>query len=299
MDRIDAIRAFLAVADLGSFAGAARRLRLSSAAATRAVAMLEQELGTALLSRTTRSVRLTERGAVYAERCRRILADWEEASRLARGQDAAPRGLLSVTAPVLFGRMHVLPVAEALMARHPALNVRLTFVDRVAHLVEEGFDIAVRIGKLVDSALVGVPLAEVRRIVVAAPAYLAAHGEPVSPGELAAHRIMAFEGVAATDEWHFAGEPATSVAVSPRLWVNSAEAAIASVLRGHGITRVLSYQVQHELAAGTLRRLLKSFEPPPSPVSLLYQASRRGSPNIAAFVAEARQRFEAMAPHLV
>lgn len=291
MDRLDAMRTFLAVADLGSFAGAARKLRLSSAAATRAVAMLEEDLGTPLLNRTTRSVRPTERGAVYAERCRRVLAEVEEARSQARGEDAQPRGLLSVTAPVMFGRLHVLPMADALVARHPALNLRLTFVDRVTHLVEEGFDLAVRIGALSDSALVAVPLTEVRRVLVASPDYLGSHGTPALPADLKTHRIIAFEGVGSTNDWRFGGTEPTGVSVQPRLSVNSADAAIACALRGGGITRVLSYQVEHELAAGHLRRVLEPCEPAPIPVSLLYQASRRGSPNISAFVMQARERF--------
>jgi len=295
VDRLDAMRTFLAVADLGSFAGAARQLRLSSAAATRAVALLEAELGLAVLSRTTRSVRLTEPGSLYAERCRRILADVDDAKRQARGEDAAPRGLLSVTAPVMFGRLHLLPVVEALLARHPALDVRLTLVDRIVHLVEEGFDIALRIGSLNDSSLIAVPLTEVRRVLVATPAYLRKHGEPRAPVDLKAHQIVAFEGVGSTNDWRFGGEAPTGVTMHPRLSVNNADAAIALVLRGQGITRVLSYQVHDELAAGRLKRVLPKHEPVPVGVNLLYQASRRGSPNISAFVGEARRRFAALA----
>lgn len=291
MDRLDAMRTFLAVADLGSFAGAARQLRLSSAAATRAVALIEQDLGTPLLSRTTRSVRLTERGAVYAERCRRLLAEFDAARGEARGQDAEPRGLLTVTAPVLFGRLHVMPIAEALLAMHPALHLRLTLVDRVTHLVEEGFDLAVRIGSLADSGLVAVPLSQVRRMLVAAPAYLAAQGEPQQPADLRRHRIVMFEGVGSTNDWRFGPHGEARVTVQPRLSVNSADAAIDSALRGQGITRVLSYQVEPHLAAGRLQAVLTAHEPPPVPVSLLYPASRRGSPNIAAFVREAQRRF--------
>lgn len=296
MDKLDALRAFLAVADRASFAAAARSLRWSPAAATRAVAMVEAELGVALFHRTTRVVRLTEPGAIYAEHCRRILADLEAARSQVRGEDAAPRGTLSVTAPVVFGRLHILPVAEKLAAAHEALSVRLTFVDRVTHLVEEGFDIGVRIGVLPNSALIAVPLTEVRRVLVASPSYIAAHGEPGSPDELRQHAIIAFDGLEATDAWRFAavGHPdaaPSSVSLAPRLTVNSADAAIAAALRGRGITRVLSYQVEEAVADGRLRHLLRSHEPPAVPVSLLYQASRRGSANVMAFVREARARF--------
>jgi DNA-binding transcriptional LysR family regulator len=293
MDRLDAMRAFLGVADRASFAAAARALRISAATATRAVAMLEADLGVALFHRTTRVVRLTESGARYAEHCRRILDRLEAARSEVRGEDAAPRGLLSVTAPVVFGRLHVLPVAEALLAAHAALSIRLTFLDRVTHLVEEGFDLGVRIGVLPDSALVAVPLTEVRRVVVASPGYLAAQGEPASPADLRQHAVIAFDGMDATDAWHFPGAAAgpSSVTLAPRLVVNSADAAIAAAMRGQGITRVLSYQVREALEEGRLRRLLPAQEPPALPVSLVFQASRRGSPNIAAFVRAARARF--------
>ncbi|WP_198368645.1 LysR substrate-binding domain-containing protein [Roseomonas rosulenta] len=296
MDRLDALRSFLAVADLASFAAAARALRCSPAAATRAVAMIEAELGVVLLHRTTRVVRLTEAGALYAEHGRRILADMEAARSLVRGEHASPRGTLSVTAPVVFGRLHVLPIAEALAAAHPALAIRLTLVDRVTHLVEEGFDIGVRIGALPDSALVAVPLTQVRRVVVASPAYLATHGEPRSPDELRHHAIIAFDGLEATDAWRFAPPGQTAgasvrVAVSPRLIVNSADAATAAALHGRGITRVLSYQVEEAVRDDRLRHLLRAHEPPSVPVSLVFQASRRSSANIIAFVREARMQF--------
>jgi DNA-binding transcriptional LysR family regulator len=253
--------------------------------------MIEDDLGTPVLSRTTRSVRLTERGAIYAERCRRVLAEVEEARCQARDEDAEPRGLLSVTAPVMFGRLHVLPLTEALLHKHSALKIRLTFLDRVTHLVEEGFDLAVRIGTLNDSALVAVPLTEVRRVLVASPDYLRSQGTPGSPADLKKHSIVAFEGVGSTNEWRFGGAAPTNVNVQPRLSVNNADAAIGCALHGGGITRVLSYQVADELASGRLCRVLQPHEPAPVPVSLLYPSSRRGSPNITAFVAQARERF--------
>lgn len=287
MDQLDAMKVFLAVADQGSFAEAARTLRLSPAAVTRAVTGLEANLDLALLYRTTRVVRLTERGSLYAERCRRILRDVEEARSLARGEDAAPHGHLSITAPVLFGRLHVLPAVERVMAAHPALTVRLTLLDRVVHLVEEGFDLAVRIGALVDSALIAVPIGHVRPVVVASPAYVEAHGAPVVPADLKMHHIIGFEGVGATNDWRFGANGRHSVSVSPGLSLNSADAAITSTLRGRGITRALTYQVEDALADGRLVRLLATHEPADVPVNVLYQAARRGNPNIRAFIAEA------------
>lgn len=289
MDRLDAMRAFLSVADRESFSDAARTLRSSPAAVSRAVAQLESDLGLALFHRTTRSVRLTERGSLYAEQCRRILSDVEHARNLARGEDATPRGQLSITAPALFGRLHILPVVERLMSTCPALTVRLVLLDRVVHLVEEGFDAAVRIGQLPDSALVACPIAKVRQVIIASPGYIDAHGAPRVPGDLRAHRVIGFEGVAATNDWRFGRDGRTSVTVSPRLSLNSAEAAIESTLRGNGITRALSYQVAEALADGRAVRLLSEFEPAETPVSVVYQAARRANPNIQAFVAEAQR----------
>ncbi|MDX2089801.1 MAG: LysR family transcriptional regulator [Kofleriaceae bacterium] len=285
------MRAFLAVAERASFAEAARSLRRSPATTTRAVAMLEAELGLPLLSRTTRAVRLTERGALYAEKCREILAALDAAGRLVLGEDAAPRGTLAVTAPVMFGRLHVMPIAEALGAAHPDLRLRLTFVDRITHLIEEGFDLAVRIGELADSAMVAVKVAEVSRVIVASPGYLDQARVPEAPAELRGHRIVSFDGVGSTDEWRFGPRGQTTVKVAPHLAVNSAEAALDAIERGQGIGRLLSYQVRAGIEAGRLRRLLTSHEPAAVPVSLVYPASRRASANTQAFVAEARRYF--------
>jgi DNA-binding transcriptional LysR family regulator len=292
MDQLDAMRTFLAVVDRSSFAEAARALQISPAAATRAIAGLESDLGLRLLYRTTRSVRLTERGAVYADRCRQILQNLDDVRAEVRGEDAVPRGLLSLTAPVLFGRLHVAPIAEALIAAHPDLSVRLTLVDRVVHLVEEGFDVAVRIGPLPDSALIAVPVARVRRILVASPAYLATNGTPSAPADLRSHRIVSFEGVDATREWRFGADGRIAVAIAPRLTVNNAEASVDAAVRGQGIARVLSYQAEQALAEGKLVRILRDDEPSSLPVSLVHAAERRTSANVAAFLREARSYFK-------
>jgi DNA-binding transcriptional LysR family regulator len=291
MDQLDAMRTFLAVVDRSSFSDAARAMQLSPAAVTRAVAALEADLGLSLLYRTTRSVRLTERGALYAERCRRLLQELDDVRAEVRGEDAAPRGVLSITAPVFFGRLHVAPIVESLVEGYPDLALRLTLVDRVTHLVEEGFDVAVRIGALPDSALIAVPVARVRRIVVASPAYLAAHGRPAAPGDLKGHRIISFEGVDSTREWRFGPEGRTTVALAPRLSVNSAEVAVDAAARGLGVARVLSYQAEQALADGRLERILPGEEPPSVPVSLVYAADRRTSANVAAFLKAARTYF--------
>jgi DNA-binding transcriptional LysR family regulator len=292
VDRLETMQVFVAVARLGSFAAAARQLRLSASVATRAVAQLEDTLGLTLLARTTRSVRLTERGEVYFHSCQQILADIEDATRLARGENAAPRGELTVAAPVLFGRLHVLPVVTRLVRDHPALSVRLTLSDRNIHLVDEGVDVAVRIGALADSSLIAVRLGAVSRMVVGSSEYLASHGIPDAPADLTAHAIIAFDGIGASNEWRF-GDGTITVRVAPRLTVNSADAAIAAAREGIGLTRTLSYQVRDEITAGRLVAVLQDFAGAALPVSVLYPAGRVASPNVAAFVATARAHFAA------
>jgi DNA-binding transcriptional LysR family regulator len=292
MDRIDTMRIFSAVATLGSFAEAARQMRVSPSVATRAMAQLEDQLGLMLLARTTRAVRLTERGQVYLESCRQILEDIESAERLVRGENAEPRGHLHVAAPIVFGRLHVLPVIDRVLAKHRLLRIRLSLSDRNVHLVEEGIDIALRIGDLADSSLIAVRVGTVRRVLVASPRYLAAHGTPSVPEALVDHAIVSFESIAAINEWRL-GDPEKAVRVEPVLAVNTADAAIAAAEADIGITRVLSYQVEAALRAGRLVPVLSDFAPSPIPVSLVYPAKRLASANIAAFVATARAHFAA------
>ena len=296
MDRLEMLRTFVAVADQASFAAAARRLRISPTAASRAVAALEASLGTGLLRRTTRSVRLTGDGAAYLERCRAALAELDDAALALRGASAAPGGMMVITAPVVFGRLHILPVVMRLLRDHPALSIRLTLSDRIVRLVDEGIDIAVRIGDLSDSALHALKLAEVRRILVASPAYLAARGVPATVPTLHDHDLISFAGDDAESEWRFgpAGKPA--IRISPRLAVNSADAAIAAAAAGLGIARVLSYQAIDAIAAGTLVQLLDSAAPPPLPVHLVYQAGRGATVNVRAFIEGARRHFGGLGP---
>lgn len=203
MDRLDAMRAFVAVATHESFAEAARRLRWSPSAVTRAVVALEDHLGQTLLSRTTRSVRLTAVGRVHLESCREILDALLAAERRVRGEDAEPRGLLTVAAPLLFGRLHVLPVVNALLAAHSALTIRLVLSDRLSHFVEDDVDVAVRIGELNDGGLVAVRVAILRRVTVASPGYFAARGEPATPADLAGHDVITFENADRGNDWRF------------------------------------------------------------------------------------------------
>ncbi len=294
MDRLDMLRTFIAVADAASFSEAARRLRISATAASRAVTALEHALGAPLLRRTTRSVRLTEAGAIYLERCRLTLADLDAAASALRGDGATPAGALVVTAPVTFGRLHILPIVMQLLQSYPALNVELTLIDRVVRLVEEGIDVAVRIGDLPDSALRAVRVAEVRRILVASPAYLASRGMPDSIGALHGHDLIAFTELERSDEWRFGGAGKPAIRITPRLTVNTADAAIAAAAAGMGIARVLSYQAMDAIAAERIVTVLGAFAPPAVPVHLLYPAGRSAAVNVRAFLTAARTHFGAL-----
>jgi len=293
LDRLDQLRTFAAVAERASFAEAARSLGVSPTAASRGVASLEESLGVALLRRTTRSVALTPEGAAYLERCRRALDELDDGARSIRGDAAEPRGLLIVTAPVLFGRMHILPVVTRLMRAHPQLDVRLSLTDRIARLVDEGVDVAVRIAELADSSLHAVRVAEVRRTLVASPAYLEARGEPATATELRGHDLIAFDSFALNGEWRFGADLRTVVRFEPRLLTDSVEAAIDAALDGAGVARTLNYQTDHHVAAGRLRYILPDLDPKPAPVNLVYQANRLRSPNVRAFLDEARRTLRA------
>lgn len=292
MDDLEAMRVFVSVAAESSFAEAARRLRLSASAVTRSVSQIEERLGILLLNRTTRSVRLTERGQIYLEDCKRILEDVEMAERRVRGEDAQPRGTLRVTAPVLFGRLYVLPIVNALLHAHPGLAIHLTFSDRNVHLFEEGVDVAVRVGALADSSMIALRLGYATPVLVASPHYLRARGTPASPEALAAHDIILFEGIGATNEWSFGPERRT-VRVDPRLIVNGADAAITAAEAGIGIARTLSYQVWDAVRADRLSLVLRGDAPPALPVSVVYQPRRIASANVAAFVNAIRAHFRA------
>ena len=284
-------RRVLIVKNAGKSGQKLEERELPPSVVTRSIAQLEDHLGITVLSRTTRSVRVTERGRIYLERCEQILDDVRGAERLARGEDAELRGELTIAAPVMFGRLRVLPVVSALLAAHRGLAIRLVLSDRNAHLVDDGVDLAVRIGELADSAAIAVKLATVSRVVVASPAYLAARGTPKTPADLATHDIIAFESIELTNEWRFRDDKAARV--TPRLTVNSADAAIAAAESGLGITRALSYQIQASVRAGRLVALLPNYAPPDLPVHALYATRRAAATGVAAFVAAARAHFEA------
>jgi DNA-binding transcriptional LysR family regulator len=285
MDRIDAMQAFVAVADLQGFAPAARKLRLSPPAVTRLVAALEERLGARLLQRTTRSVTLTDAGTRYLERARRILADVEEAELAAEGERTRPSGRLFVSAPVGFGRLHVSPVMAAYLQRYPDVSAELRLEDRIVNLVEDGIDLAVRIGILADSSLVARHVGEMRRIVVASPAYLKQHGEPKIPAEIAAHQTIQFGASATAGEWRFVeGGRELRLNVTPRLSTNGADAAIQYAGQGGGLTRVLAYQAAEALKAGKLKVVLAKFEQPALPIHVVYPTSRLLSAKVRAFI---------------
>ena len=290
MDRIESVAIFVEVAERRSFAAAARRLARSAAAVTRAVGELETRLGVRLLNRTTRAVSLTEAGDRFLAGARRVLADFEEIERAAAGEGAAPRGELRITAPILFGRLHALPIVTEFLDRFAEVSVALSLIDRPVDLVEEGLDVAVRIGALAESSAVATRVGAVRRIVVASPGYVTQHGTPLSPGDLGAHAVIAFSGGA--DHWVFRNEQReTSIAIRPRLAVTTAEAALDAVRAGFGIARVLSYQAAGDISRGSLLRLLAPYEGDELPIHLLYPGGRHPPPKLRAFLDFAKPRL--------
>ena len=281
MDRIDAMHAFVAVADLGGFAPAARKLGLSPSGVTRLIAALEDRVGARLLQRTTRKVALTDVGARYLERVRRILADVEEAEGSVEGERTRPSGRLVVSAPVGFGRLHVSPVMSAYLKRYPEVSGELRLSDRVINLVEDGVDLAVRIGYLADSTLVARHVGEMRRIVVASNGYLKRHGEPKMPEEIASHRTIQF----ASPDWRFVRDGhEIRVAPVPRFVTDSADAALQYAEQSGGLTRVLAYQAAAAIKAGRLRVVLAKFEQPALPIHIVYPTSRLLSAKVRAFI---------------
>ncbi|GJD48574.1 HTH-type transcriptional regulator PgrR [Methylobacterium crusticola] len=296
MDRIDAMKVFVAALDEGSLAGAGRRLGRSPAAVTRAVAFLEARVGTPLLHRTTRSLRLSEAGERYAAACRRILTDLEEADMLAAGERSAPRGTLALTAPVVSGEEVLRPTLDAFLDAFPAVSARLHLLDRPVNLVDEGIDVALRIAHLPDSAMVAVRVGEVRRVVAASPRYLAERPVIAEPADLAGHRIVAMSQFG-LDSWSFPPAPGSavprSVAFTPRLVLNSVRAAVAAAAEGHGVTRVLSYQVAGAVREGRLRIILREAEPPRLPVHVITPEGRLSVPKVRAFVDFAVPRLRA------
>lgn len=292
MDRLHAMTTFVAVVDSGGFASAARKLNLSPPVVTRAVAELEERLGLRLLTRTTRVVRVTDAGARFAEDCRRILAEIDEAESTATGTHTAPRGTLTLTAPVLFGQLYVTPILVSYLQQFPDVNAQCLFLDRVVNVVEEGIDVAVRIGELPDSSLQAVRVGRVRRVLVASPAYLHERGTPKRPEDLAGHTIVSAAGVNPVSEWRFNdGATAHVQRLHPRMRTTTNDSAIAAALAGLGIARLLSYQVAAQVRSGALQAVLEDFESAPLPVHVVHHEGRRATQKVRAFVDLAVERL--------
>jgi DNA-binding transcriptional LysR family regulator len=281
MDRFQLMNVFVAVAEESGFAAGARRLRMSPPAVTRAVAALEQRLKVKLLNRTTRYVRTTEVGQRYLDDARRILAEADEADEAAAGVNAAPRGHLAVTAPVLFGRMFVMPVVVEYLNRYPDTAASAMLLDRVVNLIEEGLDVGIRIGELPDSNLQATAVGSVRLVVCASKEYLRRHGVPRRPEEVLQHSIIASSAGSASISWRFGGRV---LRIEPRLTVTTNDGAIEAALRGFGITRMLSYQVSSYVMAGDLRIVLEEHEPAPRPINIVHREGRHASAKVRAFV---------------
>lgn len=284
MDKLQCMQVFVKVAELGGFAGAARALRMSPPAVTRAIAMLEEGVGARLLHRTTRSVKPTPAGARYLEDCRRILLEVDEADAGAAGVHGTPSGTLTVTASTRFGTLHVLPILTEYLDRYPAMTGQALFLDRNTNLVEEGIDVAVRIGHLPSSGYHAIKVGSVRRVVCACPSYLAAAGRPQHPGDLAEHNIIASVAAWSSLDWRFGQDQQIGIQVRPRLICNTNEAAIAAALQGWGISRVLSYQVAADIQANRLEVVLPQFEEPALPVHVVHAQGRRVTAKARAFI---------------
>jgi len=293
LDRLTAITVFVAVADTGSLSAAARQLGMPLTTVSRHLAALEDQVGVRLVTRTTRRLALTEPGRVYLDSSRRILAEVEAAELRLGGENAEPQGELALTAPVLFGRLHVLPIVTEFLGAFPRVTARMLLLDRVVDLVEEGLDIGVRIGNLPDSSMRALRVGAIRHVACASPTYLAAFGTPATPKDLAGHACISFSALAQATQWSFAGPKPRRVAISPRLVVNSADAAIEAAKAGLGITRVLSYQAAASLADGSLRLVLERFEPDAIPVHLLHREDHLPQAKVRAFLSVAAPRLRA------
>jgi DNA-binding transcriptional LysR family regulator len=282
MDRWQAMRIFAKVAETESFAETARVMHMSAPAVTRAIAALEERIGARLLIRTTRSVKLTAAGARYVEDCRRILADIAEAEAAAAGTYANPSGTLAITAPAMFGQMHVLPIMTEYLDRYPQMAGRTLFIDRPVNIIEEGVDVAIRIGHLPDSGFTAIKVGSVRRVICGAPAYFEKHGAPLLPADLKHHRIAVPTSAWASPEWRFAEDQ--RVTINATLQCNTIEAAIATARAGWGLTRILHYQIGPALVAGELQIVLADFEEPPLPIHVLHPEGRHAPAKVRAFV---------------
>ncbi|MEI9987012.1 MAG: LysR family transcriptional regulator [Aliidongia sp.] len=297
IDRLDAMRVFVTALNEGSLARAGQRLARSPAAITRALAALESHVGAQLIHRTSRRLQLTEAGERYAAVCRHVLAELDEADLSVAGERATPHGVLSVTAPVMFGTRLLRPIVGEFLRMHPALQIRYLLLNRVTNLVDEGIDVALRISALQDSTLIAFRVGEVRRVLCASPRYLAQRAPPKTITDLADHDCIAIEPTSAEDIWSFPPLPgrkmARTVRIRPRLMVNADEAAVSAAVDGEGIVRILSYKIRQEVRDGRLVVLLPDDEPPPVPVHLVAPGHRLALTKVRAFMDFAGQRLRA------
>lgn len=291
MDRLESMSVFVAVVAAGSFSAASRQLRMPLPTVSRKVAEIESHLNAKLLVRSTRKLVLTEAGQAYVEDCKRILEAVTEAERGASGEYNAPQGELAITAPIVFGRLHVLPVVAEFLRAYARVDVRLLLIDRSLNLVEDRLDLAVRIGALPDSRLVASKVGQIRRVVCASPSYLEERGTPKTPQDLLKHECVTFTGLTDAGSWTFRDHQ--TVRVRSRLTTSTAEGAIDATLAGIGLTCTLSYQIADAVKAGQLAVVLKKFEPPPLPVSLIYVHESRITAKLRAFVDFAAPRIRA------
>ncbi len=294
MDRLEAMATLLAVVEAGSFSAASRRLGTPLATVSRRLSELEDHLNTRLLHRSSRRITLTDAGAAYIEACRRILDQIDEAEHIASGEYRSPKGELTVTASLVLGRRHVVPVAAAFLEAYPEVWLRLRLTDQVIDLQEEHIDLAIRIGALPDSGLIARQIGTIREVVCASPGYIARRGRPETPEDLANHDCVSVAGLTNAGRWEFPIRGAVvPVAVRARLVVDAAEAAFDAGLAGAGIIRLFSYHVADAVRDGALTVLLQDFEPPPSPVSIVYLGGGLQPVKVRAFVDFAAPRLKA------
>lgn len=287
---------FVTVVETEGFASAARKLNVSPSVISRIVGELEEHLGVRLLTRTTRVVRVTDAGEKFFDDCRRILGEIEAAEASAAGANTTPRGQLTITAPALFGKMYVMPIVAEYLARYPSVNANCWFLDRVVNLVDEGADVAIRIGDLPDSTLQAIAVGRVRRVLCASPGYLRKHGVPKHPSELADHVTVQATGLTLSPEWRFrVDKKVLTVPIQPRLVTTTVDSAIGAAIEGVGIVRVASYQIPQELKDGTLQILLGEYELASWPVHVIHREGRHVNQKVRGFLDLAIERLRASA----
>ena len=292
MDKLAAMTTFVRIVEKGSLTAAANALNTSLPTVVRILATLERQLGVSLLNRTTRRIHLTDEGAQYLDRCRAILSQVQDAeAELSFGQ-AEPQGRLTVTASVLFGRRYVAPIVSEFIRRHQNVNVEMLFVDRVVNMVEEGIDVAVRIGHLKDSSLVAIQVGQVRRVICASPQYLRRHGIPRTPADVRTHRCIRHTGLSPRNEWNFrVGRRRVTVPITSAIICNEIDSTLNACTTGLGLGMFLSYQTAPYRKSNKIRYVLEEFEDEPAPVQIIYPHTRRLSTTVRAFVDECARKL--------